>query len=420
MGESSSYDNGSSGNYYNRNSSNNNNYNSGSGYNNSNNSRNYNNYNNYNDKYNNSNSNSGSGYGGSNYIPASRRSDGSYRSEIRVRPGYSPEAEQQPYVPPPARNLPLSSVEDLDNRVDSWADEVAPVVSDFSEVEDNKDVRSTMGTNGTMDNKESSCEGEPEIALEMQISESKTASTGEVVTESAHIPTTTTTATASEDSSENASATAPLTREPRKPSQLATAIDTALDSLTILETNSESPLSTSRPIGRFAAQIANDEREGRTYRPYNRDNRDGYSYGYNRESGGYNRENIGYNRESGGYNRDNYGYSRDYRSSSNWNRNSSDNNNNNVTSSSAANSTIPSSSSSEIRQEKEFKTFLDQLNTLRREMAVINAKLEYIKYFKGLGREEMSATERDRLAMEPVLISRMDSIFEAIDALQSK
>lgn len=74
-------------------------------------------------------------------------------------------------------------------------------------------------------------------------------------------------------------------------------------------------------------------------------------------------------------------------------------------------------SSGEIRVEKEFKSFLDQLNSLRREMAVINAKLEYIRFFKSLDTAEMNEVERARVSKEKDLVGRMDAIFEAIDAL---
>lgn len=358
MGESGNYSGGNnnsysgSGGYYNNN---NNNNNRSSGY--------------YSNNY---------GYG-NNHVPSSRRPDGSYRNEIRVRPGFVPEAERQSYVPPAARSSITSQGqgddEDSADRIDSWADEVAPVISDFSEVE-NEEIK-----------KEKLVEKDQE----------KPDSENSVVA----VP------------------IEPVTREPRKPSQLATAIDTALDSLSLdpASPSGESPSSANRPIGRFAAQIANDEREGRSYR--------GYGYGcYNRDrEGGSNRDrdnNGSYNN----YSRDNRDY-RDYNRSSynNWNRNSTETTGSTevpASTSTAVAAVMTSSPSSEIRLEKEFKSFLEQLTALRREMAVINAKLEYIKYIKGLGREDLSGTERERLGKESGLIARMNAIFEAIDALNNK
>ena len=75
------------------------------------------------------------------------------------------------------------------------------------------------------------------------------------------------------------------------------------------------------------------------------------------------------------------------------------------------------SSSGEIRVEKEFKSFLEQLNALRREMAVINAKLEYIRYFKNLDFSELTDAVKARVSKEKELAARMDTIFEAIEAL---
>ena len=53
-------------------------------------------------------------------------------------------------------------------------------------------------------------------------------------------------------------------------------------------------------------------------------------------------------------------------------------------------------------------------------MAVINAKLEYIKYVKSRDMREMTEVERERLTSEAALVSRLDSIFESIDSLSRK
>lgn len=343
------------------------------------------------------------GYGSSSnysnspsYIPSSRRPDGSYREEIRVRPGHVPEAERQSYAPPQSRASSGSNYSGYsssgnaaagaDDRVDSWADMDAPVLSEYSESESNvveepepKAAENEIKTEAPVTSKPAAEAVTPDVAS---------------VTEA--------------EEAESSSSPAP-TREPRKPSQLATAIDTAIDS-SLSSVSGTAETGAARPIGRFAAQIANDERDGRS------------SYAPRRY-------------DSNGYSRPDYqGYRDTSRSSyttgtgSTWNRGTSYNNNMNrdpaddSPSVSAANlpNNLGSSvgnSSGEIRVEKEFKSFLDQLNSLRREMAVINAKLEYIRFFKSLDTAEMNEVERARVSKEKDLVGRMDAIFEAIDAL---
>ena len=101
----------------------------------------YNNTGNYN--------NAGTGYNknGGSYVPSSRRPDGSYRDEIRVRTGYTPDAEKQAYVPPPARTGTVSPQADAfsDDRIASWADEAAPVISDYT---DSESIAETSRTEG--------------------------------------------------------------------------------------------------------------------------------------------------------------------------------------------------------------------------------------------------------------------------------
>ena len=354
---------------------------------------------------------------GTGYNPSSRRPDGSYRDEIRVRTGYTPDAEKQAYVPPPARTGTVSPQADAfsDDRIASWADEAAPVISDYT---DSESIAETSRTEGLKE-KETTV-----IEIESVLSKENTTQTVAVgvpatETETGYV------------TQEVVSPSVPSTSaEPRKPSQLATAIDTALDSFSIDGNNSIGESSIQRPIGRFAAQIASDEREGRTYRRYE----SGYSSsGYNNNNSGYsnsayNRDgynnNTGYsNSNSGGYTNTNYNRDRTYNS---WNRtgtgycNSSKEVVSNEDNNSGNSNNIVKSPSSEIRIETEFKTFLEQLTALRREMAVINAKLEYIKYFKGLGREIMTESEKERLAMGPILNARMDAIFESIDALNKQ
>jgi hypothetical protein len=71
------------------------------------------------------------------------------------------------------------------------------------------------------------------------------------------------------------------------------------------------------------------------------------------------------------------------------------------------------------QSEDKFHAFLEELMTFRREMAVINAKLEYIRYMKGRDSKDLSDVEKKRIEMEPVLISRLDVIFELIDVAAS-
>lgn len=376
-------------------------------------------YNNYRSSSNYNNSAAGS-YSSSNNIPPSRRPDGSYREEVRVRPGYIPDGERQSYIPPPARNnysgysngntgnMVVNGVED---RVDSWADEEAPVLSEHSEYESN-------------DIEEPAPESMKEEIVEATVAETVKEFSETVMT----ADTTPSTPEATEDVETTVPETSesPAPREPRKPSQIATAIDTAIDSLSINSGTGEN--GTPRQIGRFAAQIANDEREGRTYTPrrYDSSSSNGGYY----QGGTYNRSDYGRGDNQSGYNRD----YRSYNNTGSWNRNPSYNSNRDaneeITSSSAANgsssnNTLGNSSgvghsSGDIRAEKEFKSFLEQLNSLRREMAVINAKLEYIRYFKNLDLVELSEAERSRLVKEKELVARMDAIFVAIEALALK
>ena len=362
----------------------------------------------YRNNYNNSsdyNYGTSSGYSNNSYsnnnIPPSRRPDGSYREEVRVRPGHVPEAERQYYVPPPARKTNYSgysggatTTEPLKNnsedRIDSWADLDAPVLSEHSEYESN-DIEESTPT---------------KVEVEKE-------------------PTESTETTESTESQEPEPSGSPAPSEPRKPSQLAAAIDTALDSLSINSSSGDS--GAPRPIGRFAAQIASDEREGRSYTPRRYDS--SYSNRNDYSRGDYNNNNRS----------DYQGYNRDYRgnTTTNWNRNPSysnsysSNRDNTDEAASSGSAAVDSSnnlgtssglgnSSGDIRAEKEFKSFLEQLNALRREMAVINAKLEYIRYFKHLDLSELNDSERARLIKEKDLLARMDAIFEAIEALALK
>lgn len=354
----------------------------------------------YRNNYNNSNNSNESSYinNKSSYVPSSRRPDGSYREEIRVRPGHVPEAERKIYAPPAARSsnyygyssvmtADQSSRDSLEDRVDSWADEEAPVLSEYSECE-------SKGVGEPVKNEE------PKIEIAANVQTTKAA---EITADNE--ATVVTEASTAEEEVEAESSGSQALREPRKPSQLAAAIDTAIDSLSIVSSGSES--GASRQIGRFAAQIANEERYG------------GSNYAPRRyESNGYNRE-----------------YKSGYTSNNCWNRGSSCNNNYNnqtkdtveeaasgssvVNASGNIGSVTTGNSSGDIRVEKEFKSFLERLNSLRREMAIINAKLEYIRYFKGLDVTELNDAERARVSKEKDLVARMDAIFEAIEALAS-
>lgn len=333
----------------------------------------------------------------SSFIPSSRRPDGSYREEIQVRPGHVPDAERQNYAPPHSRTSTSNysgyssgnSVTGAADRVDSWADMDAPVLSEYNESESNV----IEGPEFKIEITES-----PKIVNEV----TKIAEVSRPSVESPKIAEEASTALSWDNASDAESNGSPVPREPRKPSQLATAIDTAIETASSVSGVSEA----SRLIGRFAAQIANDERDGRTYTPRRYDSStSNYNSRTDYSQGGYSRS---------GYNNNN--------SNSTWNRGSSYNNNmgrdsvEDAASSSILGATV-GNSSGEIRVDKEFKSFLEQLNALRREMAVINAKLEYIRYFKSLDMGEMNDVERARVSMEKDLKARMDAIFESIDAL---
>lgn len=354
---------------------------SGSG---NNSSSNYNSgYSRYNSSYNTSRTD------GNTTVPTSQRPDGSYREEVRVRPGFVPEGEKQAYTPPAARTSTYNAAGSYSNiskslsqassedRVDSWADEEAPILNEANKLDSNL--------------------SETKVATEsLKVIDSETSQVTESAASSSSVTTETETMNCETDK----------VAEPRKPSQLATAIDTAIDGLNIGGT-SGSDSSAARPIGRFAAQIANDEKDGRpAYRRY--DGSNGY---YNRDSQGYNNHREGYGYSNNNNNRDSQGYSNYGNRSSynNWNRG------NNIQSETG--SQQQSETGSENRVESDFKAFLEDLSVLRREMAVINAKLEYIRYVKAHDQETLTELEAARLKLEPTLLARLDSIFESIDAL---
>lgn len=353
-----------------------------------------------------------------NTIPSSRRTDGSYREEIKVRSGYCSELEKSKsvYIPPPARSnsnsnssgssfyaqnsssLYRTSNENTEDRVDSWADENESAcnsseAASAAVVDKIKSPKSETESIETPMN-EVAHEIKPEIKIKTNTySVNIQTQTPESELELLNV-------------SENTTNEV-IVREPPKPSQLATAIDTAIDA-TILNSgeSSVSGIATSsitgRPMGRFATQIANEEKY--QYRRYD-------NYGSNYQSGAsfYN------NRDS---TVDNDNNTRDFRdnsrlpSNNTWNRCT----NFTETATPVINKSTKTHNTNENRIETEFKTFLEELTGLRREMAVINAKLEYIRYMKARDCRELSEIEKERLKSEPVLINRIDTIFELIDA----
>lgn len=305
-----------------------------------------------------------------NFISASRRPDGSYREEIRVRPGFVPEAEKPVYVPPAARKrLEMMNPEgedDEEERIDSWADESAPVISEIcsktSELEVAEDEESSEEQEDSFVENESKIivgEGTPAKVI-------------------------------------------------RKPSELATAIDNALDNLSLTGSDPLAP----RQIGRFATQIANDEREGRPYyRRYER-NYDGYRSGDQNNSGSYN---SGYRSGDQSYNG---GYGGGYR---NGDQNSNGYNGGYRSEGYKSSYYRRENSSQDLsRVEGDYKNFMEELLQLRKEMAVINVKLEYIRYMKSRDSKDLSEVEKERIEMEGGLVERLDALFEAVDALSSK
>lgn len=368
-------------------------------------------YSNTTNNSNNGNSSNYKNYNNSNIIPSSRRPDGSYREEIKVRNGYINETEQSKslYVPPPARtNLnsfgslsygqnyssPSSqrtSHESVEDRVDSWGD-----VEEEGHVTESK----SLGSSLTESVKSPLIEVNNETDSEIKVRETSSPLSTSVSVPVTAINTVIDTNTVIEEV---------LVREPPKPSQLATAIDTAIDA-TVLNNGEGSVASTSttnRPMGRFAAQIANGERF--QYRRY-----DNYGSSYqssNRDStGDNNNNNLRDFRENSRLNSSNYN-----NTSTTWNRSTSSTG---FTPNFNETPTIKSSSNENLI-ETEFKTFLEELTGLRREMAIINAKLEYIRYMKARDSRELSEIEKERLQSESVLLNRIDAIYELIDSTLS-
>lgn len=294
-------------------------------------------YNNsYNNRYNSSSSNQNSSH-------RSQRPDGSYRPATRPpRPGYSAPGESPAYVPPARRydapsTTPSTIETAAEEREVSWADEDAPIV---------KEVSGCEGLSETEAESESEAVVEVEKVKEVELVETATVNETTTVNEA---------------------------QVKRAPSKLATAIDDALDSLSLGAASNESgSAAAERPtMGRFAAQIARNERNG-------------YTLG-----SGYQRRDYTQRDQRDGYQRSD-GYQRNYQQQ----RYSQD------------------------TECPKLKVCFESLSKLRREMAIINAKLEYIRYMMAAkDTDEMTQMERERVGQEANLMARINAIYEEIEAL---
>ncbi len=197
----------------------------------------------------------------------------------------------------------------------------------------------------------------------------------------------------------------------REPSKLATAIDDALDNLS-LDSSNGSNGSGERQIGRFATQIKNEQRcdySQRYYQPRYNERRRPYEP-QQQQQRPY--EQRGY------YNRGYYG---------------NDYNNTSSQSSATASTTVataPSavekqSTSSSLSPSQSYgecprlRSCLETLSKCRREMAIINAKLEYIRYMRAAKDEDdFSPVEKERVGQEATLLTKINSIYEQIEALE--
>ena len=65
------------------------------------------------------------------------------------------------------------------------------------------------------------------------------------------------------------------------------------------------------------------------------------------------------------------------------------------------------------------RSCLDSLSKYRRDMAIINAKLEYIRYMRAAKDEEdLTPVEKERVAQEAALLEKINSLYEQIEALE--
>lgn len=352
--------------------------NSHSNYNSNNTSHGANNYNYHSNNYSNS------------QVNRSQRSDGSYRPAVRPpRPGYAPPGESGRYVPPPKRSETPSIINDEEREV-SWADEDAPIVKEISASEcasENEFFEETVKEAVKEAKKEASEESEKEAEKECEV----------------------------EKSDANSAPTK------RVPSKLATAIDDALDSLSLGDTSYDGGSASERPtMGRFATQIARDERNGYTIGSTSGSGYgSGSGSGYQRYNNRYNDRNNDRNNEyspRNEYSRDNSSrneYSRDNSSRNDYSRDYSRDNNREF-----SQRGFHQQRYSQEGECPKLKACFESLSKLRREMAVINAKLEYIRYMVAHKEsEEMTDVERERVDQESALITRMNAIYEEIATL---
>lgn len=329
------------------------------------------------------------------YRPA--RPDGSLRPPERpVRPGYNGNST---YVPPARR-------QDEAERVDAWGD------SNDAEKESEGVKEETTEATTTSINTSDTASAEVNDSDEYSWAEEDSPVVKKFVESESEC--------SSNEVPEVSTATNAVKREPSK---LATAIDDALDNLSFGSSSASSTNNSNggeRQIGRFAAQIRDEQRNG-SY--YNRSSSS--SYGYERRTP-YARNDQ--SQRGGGYNSyDRPSYDRQYRPRTEYSySNGSENISNaeapavnpasNTNSSAATTSLSPSQSYAECPR---LRCFLDSLSKCRREMALINAKLEYIRYMRAAKDEaDFTAVERERVDQEAALLTRMNALYEQIENLE--
>ena len=359
----------------------------------------------------------------------SYRSDGSQRpAERPPRPGYTLSGSAPVYVPPPKREeVAAEGQAEVAERVDSWADTNGNGNADSSEkisssgnaqvtVQATQSIQSA--TTQRLDDFSWAEEDSPVIKKFESESEQEQSgnesSTGAILTE--------TIISSTVNSTSTTGAAAPR----REPSKLATAIDDALDTLSLDSGNSGATGTGERQIGRFAAQIRNEQRGDYSHRDYSRNER---GYYQQRSTSTYERRPYNSNSSASGYTD---ARSNGYNNVSGYNNGTSNANNSyNVqsnpptTSQSTSSQANPQSTRSPLSPSQSYgecprlRSCLDSLSKYRRDMAIINAKLEYIRYMRAAKDEEdLTPVEKERVAQEAALLEKINSLYEQIEALE--
>lgn len=355
------------------------------------------------------------------------RPDGSLRpAERPVRPGYQ---ERTAYVPPARRREPVQQQQvkrasdaaepeaaaEIENCA-SGNETVKVIVNEEAETE-TVPVSEESSFNTAVADDEYSWAEEESPVVKSFVAAGNSVSSVSVSSSSS-----------SSEASRTATAIAAPEQEPasaikREPSKLATAIDDALDNLSLGSASSGSE----RQIGRFAAQIRDEqERVENTGRPSQYCQRRAATYGHGQQRPSHDHHHH-HHRSRYHHHQHDSGSRPSNDDSSNVNttriaiNNSSDNNNN---SSNSNNVNAPGASQCSVShcqsncECSKLRTCLESLSKYRREMALINAKLEYIRYMcAAKDEEDMSPVELERVGQEEALLARLDEIYVLIEGL---